>query len=82
MAKQNKFFWTGVGIKTSLDAAAIWSAVDHAVTGAKGKYTRTAARPSTTGAKSRYPRRLKYPTAASMLTASAKVASSSSPNSS
>lgn len=46
MAKQHKFFWTGVDITTSLDAAAISAAVDQAVTGAKGKYTLAAESPS------------------------------------
>ena len=46
MAKQHKFFWTGVDITTSLDADAIWSAVDQAATGAKGKYALTDESPS------------------------------------
>lgn len=42
MAKQHKFFWTGVDITTSLGADATWAAVDQAVASAKGKYTPTA----------------------------------------
>lgn len=46
MAKQHKFFWTGVDITTSLGADAIWAVVGQAVAGAKGKYALTAESPS------------------------------------